>query len=110
MAAFNVAEAIKILEHRCVDFEFDGEMAADVALNKDVRSMYPFSRLKDNANVLVMPAIHSASISTKMLGELGGATVIGPMLIGMSKSVQIVRIGCTSSELLNMAAIAAYDF
>jgi malate dehydrogenase (oxaloacetate-decarboxylating)(NADP+) len=105
-----VRDAIKILEHRCVDFEFDGEMAADVALNKDVRSMYPFSRLKDNANVLVMPAIHSASISTKMLGELGGATVIGPMLVGMSKSVQIVRIGCTSSELLNMAAIAAYDF
>ncbi|MEC7185638.1 MAG: phosphate acyltransferase, partial [Pseudomonadota bacterium] len=105
-----VRDAIKILEHRCVDFEFDGEMAADVALNKDVRSMYPFSRLKDNANVLVMPAIHSASISTKMLGELGGATVIGPMLIGMSKPVQIVRIGCTSSELLNMAAIAAYDF
>ncbi|MGB0193443.1 MAG: NADP-dependent malic enzyme [Candidatus Micropelagos thuwalensis] len=105
-----VRDAIKILEHRCVDFEFDGEMAADVALNKDVRIMYPFSRLKDNANVLVMPAIHSASISTKMLGELGGATVIGPMLIGMSKPVQIVRIGCTSSELLNMAAIAAYDF
>ena len=105
-----VRDAIKILEHRCVDFEFDGEMAADVALNKDVRSMYPFSRLKDNANVLVMPAIHSASISTKMLGELGGATVIGPMLIGMSKPVQIVRIGCTSSELLNMAAFAAYDF
>ena len=105
-----VRDAIKILEHRCVDFEFDGEMAADVALNKDVRSMYPFSRLKDNANVLVMPAIHSASISTKMLGELGGATVIGPMLIGMSKPVQIVRIGCPSSELLNMAAIAAYDF
>ena len=105
-----VRDAIKILEHRCVNFEFDGEMAADVALNKDVRSMYPFSRLKDNANVLVMPAIHSASISTKMLGELGGATVIGPMLIGMSKPVQIVRIGCTSSELLNMAAIAAYDF
>ena len=85
-------------------------MSADVALNRVARQLYPFTKLSDNANVLVMPAIHAASISTKMLNELGGATLIGPMLIGLSKPVQIVRIGSTSSELLNMAAIAAYDF
>jgi malate dehydrogenase (oxaloacetate-decarboxylating)(NADP+) len=105
-----VRDAVSILQSRDVDFEFDGEMAADVALNREARKLYPFSKLKDNANVLVMPAIHSASIATKMLGELGGATIVGPMLVGLSKPVQIVRIGCTSSELLNMAAIAAYDF
>ena len=85
-------------------------MAADVALNKDARELYPFCTLSDNANVLVMPAIHAASISTKMLNELGNATMIGPILVGLSKPVQIVRIGATSSELLNMAAIAAYEF
>ncbi|MDD9798681.1 MAG: NADP-dependent malic enzyme [Alphaproteobacteria bacterium] len=106
----HVREAVRILEARNVDFEFDGEMSADVALNRVARQLYPFTKLSDNANVLVMPAIHAASISTKMLNELGGATLIGPMLIGLSKPVQIVRIGSTSSELLNMAAIAAYDF
>ncbi len=106
----HVRDAVKILNARKVDFEFDGDMAADVALNKNARELYPFMALKDNANVLVMPAIHAASISTKMLNELGGATLIGPMLCGLSKSVQIARIGATSSELLNMAAIAAYDF
>ena len=105
-----VREAVEMLRNRQVDFEFDGDMAADVALNKEARALYPFSTLKENANVLVMPAIHAASISTKMLEELGGATMIGPMLVGLSKPVQIVRIGATSSELLNMAAIAAYDF
>ena len=106
----HVRDAVKILNARKVDFEFDGDMAADVALNKRARQLYPFIALKDNANVLVMPAIHAASISTKMLNELGGATLIGPMLIGLSRPVQIARIGATSSELLNMAAIAAYDF
>ena len=105
-----VREAVEMLRDRQVDFEFDGDMAADVALNKEARALYPFTTLKENANVLVMPAIHAASISTKMLEELGGATMIGPMLVGLSKPVQIVRIGATSSELLNMAAIAAYDF
>lgn len=105
-----VRDAVKILKSRDVDFEFDGDMAADVALNKTARANYPFTSLSDNANVLVMPAIHAASISTKMLNELGGATLIGPMLIGLSKPVQISRIGATSSELLNMASIAAYDF
>jgi malate dehydrogenase (oxaloacetate-decarboxylating)(NADP+) len=104
-----VIEAVKILDGRGVDFEYDGEMAADVALNRKAMALYPFCRLSDTANVLVMPAFHSASISTKMLQELGGGTVIGPLLVGMSKPVQIVSLGATDSDLVNMAALAAYD-
>jgi malate dehydrogenase (oxaloacetate-decarboxylating)(NADP+) len=84
-------------------------MAADVALNRDAMALYPFCRLSDTANVLVMPAFHSASISTKMLQELGGGTVIGPLLVGMSRPVQIASLGATDSDLVNMAALAAYD-
>lgn len=103
-----VQEAVKILDKRRVDFEYDGEMAADVALNMDVMSAYPFCRLSGPANVLVMPAFHSASISTKMLQELGGSTVIGPLLVGFDKSVQIMPMGSRDSDIVNMAAIAAY--
>ena len=101
-------EAVKLLDARQVDFEYEGEMAADVALNRDAMRRYPFCRLSEPANVLVMPAIHSASISTKMLEELGGATLIGPILVGLARPVQIARIGATATEVLNMAAIAAY--
>jgi malate dehydrogenase (oxaloacetate-decarboxylating)(NADP+) len=104
-----VAEAVRLLDRRGVDFEYDGEMAADVALNRDAMALYPFCRLSDTANVLVMPAFHSASISTKMLQELGGGTVIGPLLVGMSRPVQIASLGATDSDLVNMAALAAYD-
>ncbi len=104
-----VIEAVKILDRRRVDFEYDGEMAADVALNPKVMEQYPFCRLSGTANVLVMPAFHSASISTKMLQELGGSTVIGPILVGLEKSVQIVPIGAKDSDIVNMAAIAAYS-
>ncbi|MGE0767305.1 MAG: NADP-dependent malic enzyme [Hyphomicrobiaceae bacterium] len=101
--------AVRLLDEMHVDFEYDGDMAADVALNRDLMKLYPFCRLTDTANVLVMPAFHSASISTKMLKELGGATTIGPMLAGLSHSVQICPLGSTDSDILNMAAIAAYD-
>jgi malate dehydrogenase (oxaloacetate-decarboxylating)(NADP+) len=104
-----VAEAVRLLDRRGVDFEYDGEMAADVALNRDAMKLYPFCRLSDTANVLVMPAFHSASISTKMLQELGGGTVIGPLLVGMSRPAQIASLGSTDSDLVNMAALAAYD-
>jgi malate dehydrogenase (oxaloacetate-decarboxylating)(NADP+) len=103
-----VREAVEILDRQQRDFEYDGEMAADVALNRDAMSMYPFCRLSEPANVLVMPAIHSASISTKLLGELGGASMIGPLLVGLEKSVQIAPLGATVSDLVNLAAIAAY--
>jgi len=103
-----VREAVRILDSRNVDFEYEGEMSADVALNRKAMSYYPFCRLSDPANVLIMPAIHSASISTKMLEELGGATMIGPILVGLDRSVQIARIGATATEILNTAAIACY--
>jgi len=100
---------VKILDGRRVDFEYDGEMAADVALNPELMQAYPFCRLTGPANVLVMPAFHSASISTKMMQELGGATVIGPLLVGLDKPVQIVPLGARDSDIVNMAALAAYN-
>jgi len=104
-----VIEAVKILDTKRVDFEYDGEMAADVALNPELMTAYPFCRLSGPANVLVMPAFHSASISTKMLQELGGATVIGPLLVGLDRPVQIVQLGAKDNQLVNMAALAAYN-
>jgi malate dehydrogenase (oxaloacetate-decarboxylating)(NADP+) len=105
----HIIEAVKILDQRRVDFEYDGEMAADVALNPEAAAHYPFSRLSGPANVLIMPAFHSASISTKLLQELGGATVIGPLLVGLDRSVQIVPMTAKDTELVNMAALAAFN-
>src|SRR4051794_9114268 len=107
--AEKVQEAVRILDRQRVDFEYDGEMAADVALNPDLMAAYPFCRLSGPANVLVMPAFHSAAISTKMLQELGGATVIGPLLVGLDNSVQIVNLSSKDTDLVNMAALAAYN-
>jgi malate dehydrogenase (oxaloacetate-decarboxylating)(NADP+) len=107
--ANHVRDAVALLDERQVDFEYDGEMSATVALNKNAMANYPFSRLTDTANVLIMPALHSASISTKIMAELGGATVMGPLLVGLTHSVQIAALGASTSELVNMAAIAAYD-
>ncbi|MCK9907494.1 NADP-dependent malic enzyme [Microbacteriaceae bacterium K1510] len=104
-----VIEAVKILDRRRVDFEYDGDMAADVALNPELMTAYPFCRLSGPANVLVMPAFHSASISTKMLQELGGATVIGPLLVGLDRPVQIVPLGAKDTQLVNLAALAAFN-
>ena len=105
-----VRDAVRILDERGVDFEYDGDMAADVALNKEMMAIYPFCRLSDTANVLIMPAFHAASISTKMLKELGGgATVIGPILVGLEHSVQICQLGAKDTDIANMAALAAYN-
>ena len=105
----HVQEAVQILDQLHVDFEYDGEMAADVALNKERMQSYPFCRLSDTANVLIMPAFHSASISTHMLKELGGATMIGPLIVGLDRPVQIVPLGARDSDIVNMAALAAYN-
>ena len=102
-------EAVNILDKRNTSFEYDGEMAADVALNSDAMALYPFCRLTEPANVLVMPAIHSASISTKLLQELGGSNLVGPLLVGLSKPIQIIPTGSKVSEIINLAAIAACD-
>ena len=105
----HVQGAVRILDQRRVDFEYDGDMAADVALNMELREAYPFCRLSGPANVLIMPAFHSASISTRLLQELGGATVIGPILVGLDRSVQIVPLSANDAQLVNMAAIAAFN-
>jgi malate dehydrogenase (oxaloacetate-decarboxylating)(NADP+) len=107
--AAHVQEAVRLLDQRRVDFEYDGEMAADVAINPELQTAYPFCRLTGPANVLVMPAFHSASISTKLLQELGGSTVIGPILVGLDRPVQIVQLGAKDTNLVNMAALAAYN-
>ena len=104
-----VQDAVKILDRSHVDFEYDGEIAADVALNRERMAAYPFCRLSDVANVLVMPAFHSASISTHMLQEMGGATLIGPMIVGLDRAVQIVPLGARDSDIVNMAALAAFN-
>ncbi|HEV3371356.1 MAG TPA: NADP-dependent malic enzyme [Xanthobacteraceae bacterium] len=105
----HVQGAVRILDQRHVGFEYDGDMAPDVALNMDARDAYPFCRLSGPANVLVMPAFHSASIATKMLTELGGATVIGPVLVGLDRPVQIVSLSANDAQLVNMAALAAFN-
>ncbi len=104
-----VRNAVAVLDKRNVDFEYDGEMAADVALSRDAMALYPFCRLTAPANVLVMPAAHSASISTKMLQQLGGITVVGPLLTGLAKPVQIASMSATATDIVNLAAIAAFD-
>lgn len=103
-----VRKAVEILDGRDVDFEYEGDIAADVALDPLHVLTYPFSRLTDAANVLVMPAIHSASISTKLLDALGSATVLGPFLTGLEKPVQICSLGATASEIAQMATLAAF--
>jgi malate dehydrogenase (oxaloacetate-decarboxylating)(NADP+) len=102
-----IVEAVHILDRRGVDFEYDGEIAADVALDRDKLGLYPFARLSDTANALIMPAIYSASISTKLLQEAGDVSVLGPLLIGLEKAVQIAPLGAKMSEIYNAALIAA---
>ena len=104
-----VREAIRILDAMDVDFEYEGEMPPELALDPGARANYPFMRLSADANVLVMPAIQSASISTRLVQSLGGATVIGPLLVGLEKSVQIVGLGASVSEIITAATFAAYE-
>jgi len=99
--------APQVLDARGVDFEYDGEMTVDVALNPNQMAHYPFCRLTGPANVLVVPARHSASISVKLMQEMAGATVIGPILTGVEQPIQICSTNSTVNDILNMAAIAA---
>ncbi len=99
--------APRVLDGMKVDFEYEGEMTVDVALNADVMSQYPFCRLTGPANILVVPARHSASISVKLLQEMAGATVIGPILTGVKKPIQICSTNSTVNDILNMAVMAA---
>ncbi|AXI44632.1 NADP-dependent malic enzyme [Sulfitobacter sp. SK012] len=99
--------APRVLDERGVDFEYEGEMTVDVALNAASQANYPFSRLTGPANILVVPARHSASISVKLMQEMAGATVIGPILTGLDKSIQIASSTSTANDILNMAVLAA---
>ena len=104
-----IRKAIRILDAEEVDFEYDGEMQADMALDFNLlKSTYPFTRLTGSANILIMPGLHSAHISSRLMQSLGGVTVIGPVIDGLSKPVQIVQMGATVSDLVNHAALAAY--
>ncbi|WP_157215463.1 NADP-dependent malic enzyme [Flavisphingomonas formosensis] len=103
----NIREAVAILDARQPSFEYEGEMAPDVALNPAMKKYYPFSRLSGPANVLVMPGLQSANLSAKLLRELGGDSVIGPMVVGMQHSVQIATMASTASELVTLAVLAA---
>ncbi len=102
-----VQDAVRELDSRQVTFEYEGEMAANVALNQDLLDHYPFCRLSEPANVLIMPALHTANVSSQLLSQLGGGTVIGPLLQGLSKPVQILPMNASVSDILNLAALAA---
>jgi malate dehydrogenase (oxaloacetate-decarboxylating)(NADP+) len=107
--AMRVQDAVEEMDGRQVDFEYDGEMSADVALDPELMALYPFCRLSGPANVLIMPALHSAHISSRLLKQLGGGTVIGPLLQGLSKPVQILPMNASVSDMINLAALAAHD-
>ena len=108
--AQHVRDAIALLDQRGVDFEYDGEMTAEVALDYELKQrLYPFSRLSGAANVLIMPALHAANIGAKLLQKLGGATLVGPLLIGLDRPAQVVQMGATVNEIVTAAAIASHD-
>ena len=105
----HVREAIEILKSKDVDFDFDGEMQPDVALNPIYKEIYPFSKIVGNANILIMPALHSAAISTKLMKSFGGAKLIGPLLVGLDQPIEVAPLRSTTSDILNLASIAAYS-
>jgi len=105
----HIRKAVEILKNKNVDFEFDGDMQPDVALNKEYKSLYPFSKIVGNANILIMPGQHSAAISYKMMKTLGDTKVIGPLLIGLGLPIEIAPLRTSTSEIINLASIAAYS-
>ena len=105
----HIKNAVDILKDKDVDFKFDGDMQPDVALNDEYKELFPFSEIVGNANILIMPGQHSAAISYKMMRELGGAKVIGPLLIGLGEPVEIAPLRSSTSDILNLASVAAYS-
>ncbi len=105
----HVRDAIELLKNQKVDFDFDGEMQPDVALNPVYKEIYPFSKIVGNANILIMPALHSAAISTKLMKVFGGGKLIGPLLIGLGSPIEVAPLRASTSEILNLASIAAYS-
>ncbi len=105
----HIRDAVEILQDKKVDFQFDGDMQPDVALNEEYKELYSFSGIVGNANILIMPGQHSAAISYKMMKELGGAKVIGPFLIGLGQPIEIAPLRSSTSDILNLASVAAYS-
>jgi len=105
----HIRDAVEILKHKKVDFKFDGDMQPDVALNEEYADLYPFSEIVGNANILIMPGQHSAAISYKIMKTLGGAKVIGPLLIGLGQPIEIAPLRSSTSDILNLASVAAYS-
>ncbi len=105
----HIRDAVKILKEKNVDFEFDGDMQPDVALDIDYQSLYPFSKIVGKANILIMPGQHSAAISYKMMKSLGDTKVIGPLLIGLGLPIEIAPLRSSTSEIINLASVAAYS-
>ena len=105
----HIRDAVEILKSMNVDFKFDGDMQPDVALNEEYKELYPFSEIVGKANVLIMPGQHSAAISYKIMKTLGGAKVIGPLLIGLGRAIEIAPLRSSTSDILNLASVAAYS-
>ena len=105
----HIKRAVEILKSKDVDFDFDGDMQPDVALNEEYKELYPFSSIVGNANILIMPGQHSAAISYKMMKSLGNTRVIGPLLIGLGQPIEIAPLRSSTSEIINLASVAAYS-
>ena len=105
----HVRDAINLLKKEKVDFDFDGEMQPDVALNPVYQEIYPFSKIVGKANILIMPALHSAAISTKLMKVYGGAKLIGPLLIGLGLPIEVAPLRSSTSDILNLASVAAFS-
>jgi len=105
----HIRDAVEILKRRKVDFKFDGDMQPDVALSEEYKELYPMSEIVGNANILIMPGQHSAAISYKIMKTMSSAKVIGPLLIGLGAAIEIAPLRCSTSEILNLASVAAYS-
>jgi malate dehydrogenase (oxaloacetate-decarboxylating)(NADP+) len=107
--AIPMRDAVAILDQRKVDFEYDGEMSPDVALEPSIRALYPFCRLTGDANVLLVPGLHSAHITARLAHHLSGGTTIGPLLMGMERPVQVMPMDASVSQIVDLACLAAYQ-
>ena len=105
----HIRDAVEILKEKKVDFEFDGDMQPDVALNSEYEELYPFAKIVGKANILIMPGQHSAAISYKLMKTFGDTKVIGPLLIGLGLPIEIAPLRSSTSEIINLASIAAYS-
>ena len=105
----HIRDSVDILKKQKVDFKFDGDMQPDVALSEEYKDLYPFSEIVGKANVLIMPGQHSAAISQKIMKTLGGAKIIGPLLIGLGQAIEIAPLRSSTSEILDLASVAAYS-